>query len=412
MINISALGFADGIVLITDSRKKLQNLLDICHSWASNNKMSYNISKCKVMMFNGPFKDTTFTLNNEILKTVNVYKYLGITLSSKYITNLFRQHYTSISEKANIKASIISRHGFHEDGLRLNTAIKLYKLVIRPVLEYCAQTLTYNRYNRQPPIAEPCDFAIKLEHLQTQILKKLINCHRSTSPAIVRLFCGIEPLSCRFDILKLRYFWRILKCTPKGLPCRVLEYRRTNFQKFNKGFAHEVFHICNKYNIPYLWHGNTGNHKNPLRAINKIIKSQNLTRDLRIGRGRKCAFATTFLQDPTEYTKDYHLPEIFCKPDCFETPNGRKRVVKALLHPCSYEEGCSFCDQTYKDKLNHYLAVCPRILNHRKQILQELKFYNFPAHHLPMERSYFLRLTLQNRIWRKCLVKFLVDTDF
>ena len=96
-----------------------------------------------------PSKDVTFFLYNVKLEIVKTYKYLGIILSSKYITNLFRQHYTKIIERARIKSAIIRRHGFHVDGLRLNTAIRLYKLVIRPLLEYCAQTLSYGRYCQQ-----------------------------------------------------------------------------------------------------------------------------------------------------------------------------------------------------------------------------------------------------------------------
>ena len=104
--------------------------------------MAFNVSKCKVMVFNDSSKNATFTLNNTNLEIVDSYKYLGAILSSRYITNLFRQHYTDIAERANIKAAIIRRHGFHEDGLRLHTAVRLYKMVIRPVLEYSAQTLT------------------------------------------------------------------------------------------------------------------------------------------------------------------------------------------------------------------------------------------------------------------------------
>ena len=333
-------------------------------------------------------------------------------MSSNYVTNLFRRHYADIIERATVKSAIISRHGFHADGLRLYTALRLYKLVIRPVLEYCAQTLIYRRYSHNFPTDGPGGFANDLEHQQTQMLKRLINCPRSTSPTIVRLFCGVEPLSCRIEILKLRYFWKTLKGNANKITHRVLDHRRTTFSLFSKGFAEEAHNICTKYNVLYLWNGNAANHKNPLLAIKRIIISQNLLKDLEIGRSKKCPFASIFLNDPTRYQSRYELPDLFCQPDCFETPGGRKRVIKALLHPCSYDEECSLCGHTYRDKFSHLLAACPRIPSYRKEFLLKLTLYDFPTHRIPMTKAIFLEMILWNRAWRKCLAKFLDDIDF
>ena len=308
-IHIPALGFADDIVLISDDPEKLQKLIDKCQSWASKNGMSFNTSKCKVMVFNGSSTDMIFTLNDEQLQIVETYKYLGVILSSKYITNLFRQHYAKITQKARIRSNILKRHGFHEDGLRLKTAIRLYKIVIRPILEYCGQTLSYSRYRQQSRGAEPNGFARELEHLQTQILKNIINCPRSTSPSIVRLFCCVEPLMCRFEMLKLRYFWKTLKCSTDSITHKVLKYRKENLLAIDKGFAHEVFNICCKYKLLHLWHGSAANHKNPPQAIKKIIISHNLQKDLDIGRKKKCSFVSIFLIDPKGYEKNYRLAE-------------------------------------------------------------------------------------------------------
>ena len=71
-----------------------------------------------------PYK-TVFKLNGVKLYIVESYKYLGITLTSKYVTNLFRQHFASILDRAKINAAIIRKHGFYDDAQRLNTAIKL-----------------------------------------------------------------------------------------------------------------------------------------------------------------------------------------------------------------------------------------------------------------------------------------------
>ena len=185
--HIAALGFADDVVLITDNPTKLQHLLDMCYDWAQRNSMAYNISKCKIMIFYGPPSHNRHTLGSAVLKEVQTHVYLGITLTSSYVTNLFKEHFNLIMEKAKIVAASIRNYGFSMDGFRIKTTIKLYKLLVRPILEFCAQSLSYATYSHQyNPQTLSC-FAKKLEHTQTQILKSLVNCPKSTSPAIVRL---------------------------------------------------------------------------------------------------------------------------------------------------------------------------------------------------------------------------------
>ena len=106
----------------------------------------------------------------------------------------------------------IKHFGFHNDGLRPGTALKLYKLLIRPIMEYGAHGLLYDNYNlksnfvRISSLDREADFIKQLEQFQTKALKYLLGSPKSTSPTIVRLMSGIEPLSSRFDLLKLRYF--------------------------------------------------------------------------------------------------------------------------------------------------------------------------------------------------------------
>ena len=168
-IHIPALGFADDIVLISDCPLKLQELINVCERWAVRNSMAFKTSKCEVMVFNGAPKTDTFTLNGDRLKIVDCYKYLGVNLTSKYVTNLFRTHFSDVIGRTKIKAAIISKQGFHEDGLRISTAIKLYKLMIRPLLEYGSQTLSYKRYCNPVRLDAISDYTKELEHLQTQV---------------------------------------------------------------------------------------------------------------------------------------------------------------------------------------------------------------------------------------------------
>ena len=275
-VHIAALGFADDIVLVSETPLKLQNLLNICHSWAQKNRMTFNTSKCKVLILNGSPKNIKLTLDNEVLEIVSNYRYLGVILCSKYVTNLFKVHFRSILDRAKFRAAAIRRLGFSKNGFRIKSSVKLYKLLVRPILEFCAQSLTYAAYSEPFSQLKWGRYAEKLEHLQTQLLKTLINCPRATNPSIVRLFCGTEPLACRLDILKLRYFWRTLHGPIDSLSYKILEYRKEKFFNFNKGFARDVFNICSKYNAMHIWHGQAPLGRldcklNPLHCIKKII---------------------------------------------------------------------------------------------------------------------------------------------
>ena len=101
------------------------------------------------------------------------------------------------------------------DGSRIETSVRMYKLLVRPILEYGAQVLIYiknfivYKSSKSVDIAELTAYAKKLDNFQTKFLKRLLNCPRYGPPTIVRLFAGVEPIAARLDFLKLRYFWRL-----------------------------------------------------------------------------------------------------------------------------------------------------------------------------------------------------------
>ena len=416
-VHIAALGFADDIVLISDKPLNLQHLLNKCTSWAKKNGMAFNTSKCKVMILNGAPTQERFTLDTTVLEIVSTYRYLGVKLTSKYVTNLFKDHFQHILERAKTRAAAIRGLGFSKNGFRVKSSVKLYKLQIRPLLEFGAQSLTYatNSQPSQPNFVG--SFAKKLEHLQTQLLKSCINCPRSTSPAIVRLFCGTEPLGCRLEILKLRYFWKILHGPVNAICSQILKYRRERFLDSSRGFTRDVFNTCIKYNIMHTWHGlappgSLHRRLNPLQYIKRIIISQNLRTDLEDGRTRNCSFSKQFLSNPFHYQKNYQIVQPFSQANCFASHINRKCFIKALLHPCSYLENCPLCRKQTKDVCDHLLTTCPRIPDPRKKLRLKLTLYNYPANHFPLTKSGILEHSLSNRLWRKCFAEFLAEVDF
>ena len=173
-LTISCLGFADDLVLTAESPENLQLLINKCECWVKKNLMTFNTDKCKVMVFNRPSSNLNFSIYGKQLSMVNSYKYLGIVISNTNQTNLYTDHFKKTIEKAEKRLHCIAHFGFHRDGLRPKTAIKLYKLMVRPILEYGSQVLTYRKYflksstDKLKDLYKHTVFGKKLEHLQTK----------------------------------------------------------------------------------------------------------------------------------------------------------------------------------------------------------------------------------------------------
>ena len=257
----------------------------------------------------------------------------------------------------------------------------------------------------------------KLEHFQTQTLKSLINAPKHSPPELVRLLCGVEPLESRLDLLKLRYFWKLIKVSKRNLARDVLLYRKENFLSCNKGFCSEVFSLCCKYGAIQIWHG-TLKARNPLRRINpfrgikQLVLVKNLADDLSKGRTRRCPFSKLYLTNPFHYQKNYHLVDIFLSLNVFQYRIARVRFIRGLLYCSAFPKTCSFCERECRDLLGHLIFHCSAIEGLREKLKASLKFYNFPDDLQPTSISDYFEFSRKNKLWRNCFTNFLIDFDF
>ena len=74
------------------------------------------------------------------------------------------------------RVGVVSLLGLHLDGLNPVTAIRLYKSLIRPILEFGAQIVPYSKKQIE-----------ELEIVQNHALRRLLGLHHNVKPAIVRL---------------------------------------------------------------------------------------------------------------------------------------------------------------------------------------------------------------------------------
>ena len=149
-----------------------------------------------------------------------------------------------------------------------------------------------------------------LERFQNRTLKKLVSCPKNTPPAVVRVLTGTIAISARIDILKLRYFWRLMHSGEDNIAHVVYKEIRKKFLEGAFGYIHEIFNICCKYRCIDIWHGKCPKAINPLAHIRRIVEAHQLQLDLEILRKSNCAYSKLRLFKDKKYTLEPWLKEM------------------------------------------------------------------------------------------------------
>ncbi len=120
------------IELILMLRIEMSNVVE----WLRLNKLTLNVSKTKLMIFGTQHKlrsvtDLSLHINNELVESVTVFKYLGVFLDQ---TLSFDHHIERVYKKTCSKVGLLKkvRHYIHH-----STALTLYKSLVLPHIDYC-----------------------------------------------------------------------------------------------------------------------------------------------------------------------------------------------------------------------------------------------------------------------------------
>ncbi len=104
---VNHLFYADDAVILAPSPHALQQLIDLCVTYASDYELSFNVKKTKVMCFTPKaapkLQVPDFFLNGCVLEKVSFYKYLGVLIDCDYADNKdIQRQIRSIYQRGNI----------------------------------------------------------------------------------------------------------------------------------------------------------------------------------------------------------------------------------------------------------------------------------------------------------------------
>ena len=178
--NISALAYADDIVLLSTTKEGLQKAIDTVQKYCEEWKLKMNNSKTKTMIFSrGNQKiNCSFNINGVPLENTKEYKYLGIPVHKKNCS--FNTALKYLRTKAT-RALFALRSKVSISKLPIHIALKLFDSIIKPILLYASEVWE-PFVNNEPDQWDKND----VERIYLQFLKQVLGVNRSATTAMVR----------------------------------------------------------------------------------------------------------------------------------------------------------------------------------------------------------------------------------
>ena len=147
---ISILYFADDIVLLSDSKQGLEDMLKLVYEYSLKWRLKFNFEKCQVVVFQKKTREPLiygqcvgkcscenhYSFGPQLIKEVLFYKYLGVELDHCLSFKMFKER---VLARARSSMARIWGMGIRSGYLSVKGSINLYQSLVRSSLEYASQ---------------------------------------------------------------------------------------------------------------------------------------------------------------------------------------------------------------------------------------------------------------------------------
>jgi hypothetical protein len=266
---VNALMYADDLILLSETKEGLQNLINKVNDFCTERKLSINEKKTKVMVFNRGNKLIKADLfcNTTLLVNVKTFKYLGITVSAKNCS--FSPTIDDLSTKAD-RAIFALNNKIKISTIPPRLALKIFNAQIAPILLYGSEVwgpyIDYDYLSWDKS---------RIERTQTQFLKRMLGCNYSTSNNMARGEVGVRPLIVQILKRVISYVGNIKQRSSTlvnvASQCELTtESNMTTFlQKFDLNI--EELHDKSKFEVKNICHNNYDRYWS--KAVNESPKA-------------------------------------------------------------------------------------------------------------------------------------------
>ncbi len=235
--HISALLYADDLVVLSENVEDLNFILDKINDWCSKWRILINKEKSKIVHFRPSRTERSkeeVKIGEHDLDIVAEYKYLGIILNE----HLKYECTAEILAKSATRALGSVMNKFRSlKNMGFETYKKLYEKCVIPVLEYASEIWGYKQF-------ESC------EKVQMKALRYFYGVHRFAPKYALYGDSGWLPTIYNRKLNMVRFWNRMIKMEDTRLTKHIFNY---DMQINRQNWSSEIFDIFKTYNLEQIF---------------------------------------------------------------------------------------------------------------------------------------------------------------
>ena len=232
--SLNSLFYADDIVLVSRTKKGLQNCIDALKDYSDTWRLQVNMDKTKTLIFNNkePLNNEIFWYGPQQIQATETYTYLGIDFNS---SGTLSPAITSLYKKG-LKA-LYKLQQIIDNNTNIKTTLHIFDHTIKPILLYGSEVwginLIKNRnLNNITRIIKDIENN-KINQLEIKFYKQLLGVKRNTSTIGVRGELGRHPLCINALSNSIKYLHTINSKPENKLVIQALAESKLLSQKQN-----------------------------------------------------------------------------------------------------------------------------------------------------------------------------------
>lgn len=378
LVPVPCLMYADDIVILSTTKKGLQDKLNSLHEYCNKWGLQINREKTKVIVFSKhePILPLFFKIGDAIINTTDNYKYLGIIFNKRGDMKMAQNHLSRQGSKAlhSLKRAVRTKN------ISVPVMAKLFDTLVAPILTfgseiwlpYCKDINLKDTQNLENNLLEKCiTTVLPHENVHMKFCKQLLGVHRKSMNFPVLAELGRFPISTKILGQIISFWLHIMESDQHGLLRQTYSSLLSQEHKEENKWLLFVREFLTSSGFKHVWQNQSTIHPARLKhALTKHVETQ----FVRLWRTKKEGNSSK-LQFYKGVSHDYSL-----QPYLLLTQEHRQAMSKLRIsaHDLEIEKGrytgtpreerlCRNCG-VVEDEL-HFLDSCTMYAHLRQQLL-------------------------------------------